>query len=710
MEFLYLDVWIALAAVFAAGAWLTLKAKLPAALAPLCTLASVSVLLTLAGMAGVLRPAAAALYLLCFALGGWALFDALRPAPAGKAALAGLPGGRGAAGDGSSLRGRWCAAARQLFTPGALVFWLLAVSFTVYFGVRQPLFSDFDEFSLWGTAAKLTSTQNVLYTEGEIGWPWQATQNCGLMTLSYFFQLFGRFAAWKTYVAYDLLLFACFAAVVGGVKWKDYGLAFPMAVVCWLAPFLLTVYVRTLYVCHVYFTSYGDIPAGVVFGGAVAFWLCLRHEGGPFGALLPVLALCANIKSNTFVLSLAAAGIVAVDLVLFGGGSPWRRGLPRRVGRAGAAFAAPMAMYLLWGRYTGSLIVQNAEQGGMGSTSEDLVTVAVNGVKMLLGLPVTDYYEARRARFGQAAADMLDAFVHTKITMLGSGLVVTGVIFCLFALAVLLLPDLRRRLRAALLWLLCAACFLAYNFMLVLSYAFVFTESQGAGLIDYNRYLYTYYLGWFLIALAVLGLAVRQSRRPLWGKAAVLGLAGLCLLCYGRYLSPYTSVLDFDDSEFGEIAVYAEETEAVKQAIGADPARTGPAEQQRVFLVSQGDNGLRWFNFSYEFLPLVLDYSGRMRPEDSAGVEYGAGGGTFGLPELYNGSDYYHAYTADEFLETVLESGCGYLFAEKIDGIFTESYAALFADGLAAAADGPALYRVEADGFVPVTTETGAAE
>ena len=60
MGFAYFDVLIALVAVGMACIWLTLEAKLPAALAPLCVLSAVSLVLTAAGMAGVLRPAALA--------------------------------------------------------------------------------------------------------------------------------------------------------------------------------------------------------------------------------------------------------------------------------------------------------------------------------------------------------------------------------------------------------------------------------------------------------------------------------------------------------------------------------------------------------------------------------------------------------------------------------------------------------------------------
>jgi len=336
------------------------------------------------------------------------------------------------------------------------------------------------------------------------------------------------------------------------------------------------------------------------------------------------------------------------------------------------------------------------------------VAVAVNGIKMLLGLPVGEYYELRRGRFDAAVGDMLNAFLSIRITMIGPGVLVVIFLTGLFALAVILAKNNRERLHSAVQWLLTTLCFLAYNFMLVLSYAFIFTEAQGTQLIDYNRYLYTYYLGWLLIALAALAGQIPHSKLVLPGKAAVLLLACCCVFLYGRYVSWDTSVFGYDDSEFTQVLVNQQNVADAVKAIRQDPQRQGAVEQQRVFLVSQGDNGLRWFQLSYEFLPLVVDYSGWLRPEDSTGVEYGAGGGTFGLPELYDGDVYYHAYTLEEFRQTVLDSKAGYLFVETGSSIFEQSYAPLFSDGLAAARSGPAVYRVQADSFVLIGQE-GAA-
>lgn len=684
MAFAYLDIVLALTAIFGLCVFFTLRAGLHAALAPLCTLSVYTTVLTLTGVAGVLYPAALALYGVSWALGGWALAAAVRARRAAP-----VPAPTAPAGEPRCLMAR-------LLPPGALVFWLLAISFALYFAWRQPMFSQYDEYSFWGTAAKLTSTQDVLYTEAEIGWPWQATQNCGLIVMSYFVQLFGQFAAWKVHLAFDLVLFACFAAVVGGMEWKHYSMAFPAAVACWLTPYVFSVAGQQIYVCPVYMLAYGDIQAGVMFGGAVAFWLALRQEKGPFWAILPVLTFTANIKANTFVLSLAAAGIIAVDLVLFAPGRPWKKGLPVRLAKAAGAFAGPVMIYLVWNVwYVQKLTAQNSASGGLGDTSQALTTVALNGIKMLLGLPVTDYYEARRERFHRSAAQIWAAFFDRPITMLGTGFVVVLLLGLMLLWVLVLMPGWREKLRLTVLWGLVTVCFGGYNLMLLLSYAFIFNESTGDGLVDYSRYLYAYYMGWFLLTLAMLCLAARLARWKLPGGLSLLALACSFLVGFHTYLAPELTVVGYNDGEFAEARICAQQVENVMQAIEADPGRTCAADTARIFLIDQGDSGEQWFQYSYEFLPAMLKYGN---------LTLGGGGGTYGTPELYDGTTYYHAYTAQAFWEYVSEN-CDYLFILDIDQTFLDSYSQLFiGQSRESTPRGMAVYRVTEGGFVWVSS------
>lgn len=686
-----LCVFASMAALFLFCAFLTLRCGLHSALAPLTALSAAVLWLTLWGMAGPLLAGAWILFAAFAALGLWALWPRKGAGPDYK----------------------------KLASPGAVLFWGMTAAFAVYFFVRQPMATGFDELNLWATAVKVTKVDNSLYSNAVLGTPWAVTQNPGLPLLSYFFCFFGSYADWKIYLAYNALAFAVFAAVLGGMGFSRWRLAVPTAAVLWCVPYFFTTYNHTIYLNTVYMTSYGDIPAGLVMGGAVALWLALRKTGGPKWAVLPVLALAANTKANTFVLALVAAGIVAVDGWLLPEQRPFRKGLLRRTGFAAASFAAPLAVYYLWNvRYVGMLVSKNAETGGVGETSAALSDVVVNGIKILLGQPVEGFFDERQPQFLQAIADMGNQFWTSdgKLSMIGQGRNVVVLILLVFALAVFAAPGLLLRLRVVCAGVCSTLCFLGYNLMLALSYGFIFKPFQAESLTDYNRYIYSYYIGWFLIALACLAVALQgrntvpataenarpvspwERRRALAGQGAVLLLACGMLLRLNQMVLPQLSVLGFSDSEFADRK--AERAEAQLVCSYLEP-------EDRVFYVSQGDNGEGWFSAVFDFYPVLVDYSGVVSTMEG-------GGGTFGLPELEPEEEgtkkyYYHPYTAQRLDETIRENGCTVIYLQTIDDIFVESYAELFTDGLAAAQNGETLlYRVTDAGYAPVEMEVTA--
>lgn len=685
-----LCVFAALAAVFLFSAFLTLKCGLHSALAPLTALAVAVLWLTVWGMAGPLLAGAWLLYAAFAGLGLWALWP--RKDPAKRPDY------------------------RALLTPGAVLFYGMTAAFAVYFFIRQPMATGFDELNLWATAVKVTKVDDSLYATATLGTPWAVTQNPGLPLLSYFFSFFGSYADWKIYLAYNALAFAVFAAVLGTLGFSRFRIAVPLAAVLWCVPYFFTTYNHTIYLNTVYMTSYGDIPAGLVMGGAVALWLALRRSNGPKWVVLPVLALAANLKANTFVLALVAAGLVAVDAWLLPDGK-FRRGLARRTGFAAACFAAPLAVYYLWNvRYVGYLVAQNTSDGGVGETTAALSDVVVSGIRILLGQPVEGFFAERQSQFLQAIADMGAQFWTSAgaLSMIGQGRNVVILILAVFLLAACLAPCLKARLRVACAAVCSTLCFLGYNLMLALSYGFIFKPFQAESLTDYNRYIYSYYIGWFLIALACLVLQpytevvqirlkdgpaaafkCSASRFALAGQGAVLLLAAAMLFRLNQLVLPQLSVLGFSDSEFADRKAERAEARLVCSYLGPD---------DRVFYVSQGDNGEGWFSAVFDFYPVLVDYSGAVSTMEG-------GGGTFGLAELEPEEEgvkkyYYHPYTARRLDETIRENGCTVLYLQQIDEIFVESYAELFTDGLAAAQNGETLlYRVTDAGFAPVEME-----
>lgn len=510
------------------------------------------------------------------------------------------------------------------------------------------------------------------------------TELAALPLASYFFQLFGAFAPWRAIFAADLLMLAAVAAAAGCAKRAR--LACPLFLAGLSLPTLVTVAGHTALLNTAWLEFLGDLPAGMLFGGAAAFRLAVRDEGPAARWLtLPVLMLAANVKSNTFVLGLAAAGLVALDAVLFApGGKRGAKDLAARLGFGAACLAAPTAQYLLWNNYIAGLVRQNAAAGGMGDTaSASLPAVVINGVKLLLGLPVESYFEARSDLFWQYGSAMTDAFWHRKVSVFGTGAAVAALTLAVFLSAVLLAADKRARLRAALFAAGSSVCFAGYWLMLWLSYAFLLKDSTPESLASYPRYLASYYTGWLLLALAVLAVSCASAKRPVFGRAAALAAGAVFAAALAVGTEPQFTLLGVGGGEYaavrGEVAV----AKAAKETI--EPGR-------KVFLIRQGDEGFSWFLFNQQLCPALV---------------YGEGGATYGEPALVEGMTYGAPYTKEEFAALLEKEQVDLLLVSRVDDIFEESYAGLFTDGLAAAKAGPALYEKGEAGWTPAASLAG---
>lgn len=647
-----------LAALFGLCVVLVRRAGLCPASAPLAALSLAGLVLFLGGLAGVLRPAALALLVLGLAGGGAEALVSRRRRGA-NALLAALG------------------------HPAAAAFWALALLLALYLARLQPVFLNFDEYSSWGTCARLMSLHHRLYTLCDAGLPWAMTELPALPLMSYLFQWAGDFAPWRAMFAADLLLLAACAAVGGCARRAR--TALPLMLAALLVPSLLSVAGHTALLSTAWLEFLGDLPAGMLFGGAVAFWLGARDRGpAPRWLCLPVVLLAANIKTNTLALGLAAAGLIALDALVFapGGTSKNAGAVLGRLGFALACLAAPMAQYLLWSRHIAGVVRRNAASGGMGDTAgASLPQVVFGGVRMLLGLPVTEYFEARRELFRQYGDALAGAFWSRNVSMLGTGAAVAALVALLFAAALVLGPDARARARTALLGAGSALCFLGYWFMLWLSYAFLIKDSTPADPASYARYFGSYYAGWLLLGLGVLARACAAARRPVLGRAAALA-AGTAFAAVFALRSE--SQFTIPGVSQGEYAAVRAEQAVAEQAAGLI------APGDRVFLIRQGDEGFYWFLYNQSLLPLHL--------------VYGEGGATYGDPSHGDGDPYFAPYTAQEFAAMLADEGADWLLVARIDDVFVDSYAALFTDGLDAALQGPELYRATADGWAPAAS------
>ncbi len=621
---LMLRPFLALAALLALSLFLADRG-IKSALAPLCAVCAGGLWLALFGMAGFLQLGGWLFYLLAALAAGWLLWRGLGK----KKALPKLG------------YGFW------LFAAGGLL--LLVVLL-----VRQPMFLTWDEFSFWGTAGKLLKLNNALYPTAEIGWAWAPTQMPLLSCLSYLVQFFGPgFSEWQHYFGVDLLMLASLAALLAPLEKKDWPLALPLALTGFAVPFLLTLYAMPVKVAPPWLDSLADIPMGFLLGGALAAWLGGAGRGWR-RMLPPLLALAALTftKETALALALVAAVLMGLDALAEDRieGQSKKRHLARAGAVAAGGIAAVLGSYLLWKQYLAMAVsVSRFETGGVSNLSP---------VGMLTSFFTELFSPEKSEHFRLIAEGMPRLFLGSRASMLGSGAMVCLAILLLVALAAALAKQAQQRRRCLVFGVFSALGFLPYLLLITLTYIYTFRVEQAFE--SFERYLYPYYIGWFLAALLLLGQSAKNGRSGALGKALVLGLCLVVNLRVWLTVPPVMSVVAFHPTEYSARRQLEERVDNLTAQLPPDG---------KTFILSESDDGMQWFLYCYEFLPWQVDYS--------------FGGGAFETRELQaDGSTRKTPVDAEGWGEYLLENGVTHVFIDKASPAFAEGYGNLFSDGM----------------------------
>ncbi|MGD9559007.1 MAG: hypothetical protein AB7V55_00180 [Oscillospiraceae bacterium] len=624
------------------------------ALAPLCAVGSVVLWFTLGGCCDLLAPAGYVFYAAAALCAAWFIWrHAVKKMP--------LP--------------------RLGFGFGFFV--VAACAFILLLGLRQPMFMNWDEFSFWGTAAKLTKLSGQLYTTAPIGWAWAATQNPALIVFGYFFQFFGgAFCEWQVYAAYDVLQLAALAAVLAPVE-RRWPVALPLSLIGLLAPYFFTQRGVATVLSPAWMDSYADTPMAFLFAAVLAAYYAGRvatpppDEKRPASLLpparpptghgpqvlrwLPVFLAAATLtltKDIALVPALVAVAVIFADRLF-----AWPKVAPRFGARikaaalgGGLSLAAVVLPFLGWSAYLGLAagVDRAASAGGVRQIG-------------LFQLPFTFLAELfspdKSERFLAVLGGMAQRMASERISMLGSPLRMLVLIAVLLLGAALLSKSRVQRRRCLWFGVGTALGFLAYFCIIAISYIYIMRPEQMFE--GYERYIYPYFMAWFLLAALLFGISATGAAgrwRTALGQGAALAL---CAVVAGRCVQlvpPSMALLDVHPSASADRHIFQKQVLALRHRL---------PQSGKTFIVSSGDSGLRWFMYCYEMLPWQVDYS--------------FGGGELVRRTLQpDGTTEKHELTADEWADYLLENACTTVLLDEVDEGFRQRYGALFSDGLAA--------------------------
>ena len=586
------------------------------------------------------------------------------------------------------------AALLDRLTPGFLFFLAGGVLFVTLFACTRPLFTEWDDFTFWGTAAKAVFEHGEMYTTADSNLLHRSYPPA-LIMLSYMGQFFGQtFAEYKMMASYSFVYLAAFSAASAfwGKKWWA-ALCFLCAV--FLLPFFFEPGTAAGETAWSYLTVMADLPMAAMFAGT----LCFYFAGGdktwrlllPFGVLLAALT---EMKDMGFALALLALLIVAADLLFC---ERDRLSFFRFKGWKGLLLSLLCCLlfvvgaYVLWAAHL-SLSPMGVDRFNLGSAGQQfgMGTMLATSLGALFGF-------VQHEQYSLVLPMMLKAFFEKPVSLIGAGVMVFALLFGILLLAFLLSSTKRHRRRVLVFFIVSTAGFLLFYLFHIFLYAFIFKEVEALILKDYLRYISPYWQGWMMASLVLLGLAATTGNperlRVQAARAASL-LVSVCLVVLVFWRSnSQSNFLYYSPSHY--VARWD-----VKEVL-AEAKEQGLQVEDTVYLLSQGDDGSRSYQFRYETdAHLALQYYGELTSDEGEPVledgqpvyRQNVGSTIVEEPEPSTWETPYPAAGGpDELAAFLRQEGCTHFLIDHADGYFIETFAEMFSDGLSGWADDDSL-------------------
>lgn len=690
-----MDMLLGLVSLAGLSLFLAERFKRSASGMPLVAVAAAMLWFTLFGVLGALRLGGWLWYLGCFAALGWVV---------------------------RRQRG----AIVRLFTPGFVLFLALGAAFIGLFFATQPLLTQWDEFTVWGTAAKVVSTTGQLYTVAPSNLL-ARYQPPGLAMFSYMMQFFGSFAEYKYIAALALVYLAAFAAATTLWDKTRAGAVVAMGGLV-LLPLLFEGGGAGVS-SFAYLTGMADTALAALFGGALCLYFSTPQKDARLAALTGlVLAALTNLKDMGFAFACLAWLVITADLLFcrfktlsFGG----LKKAPGLAASAGLSLACVAAAYGGWALYLGRAL--KVDRGNVGSGGETMgqLEMLTKGVLAFLRIQPNEVFDDRFAKMAAAFLGTHPEWgLNGRVWLLGTGVRLLALIAGILLCAWLLSPAGRRR-PVAVFALSTGAGFAAYWLFITITYTYVFQEIEGVVLTAYGRYLFPFWFAWLMASMVLLAGAAlpaapagqaaapekKQKRWALAGQWRQMAAQGLSALLCLALLAAVALRGNWSSNFMGQSpSLYAQRRDV--QAVLATARQQGMQPEDVVYIISQGDDAGRFYMFSYEMPQALLPmYGGRANP----------GGQTANsLVEPGNQNPAYRFWvecTPEELLAYLASKGCTHLLLDVTDGYIVQTFGYLFSDGLAGWGEdggysgGWRYYEINRQGAEPrfVRAEGGAA-
>lgn len=563
---------------------------------------------------------------------------------------------------------QWLCDAKEYFT---LPVWLCnasSVVFTIIYAIQKPLFYYWDEYSFWGISARILKDTNRLYTIGKSSLLDMNSLPSGNAILNYFFQFFSPdFTDYKLLLAYAFLFFAVFALAAELII--HYNNSLKQGILLYFA-LLLTPFMSIAHLpkpdfstlSYAYGTSMCDFTIPVVILGVISMFL-LKPKSLWF---LAVLAFLTTIK-NTSIFFAVLSGLVICCFILFA--KIEKTALVKRLLLCAVIIIVPLIVSFAWSTHVKvyDLPIVQGKYDLSASIDSDEAAQTDSEAKP----PLT-----RGQRYVQVLQEMQNQFLSGGITTVANDRVLI-ILLLIISFGAVFLAKKGNRLCVFFIALgLFAGCIV---YAVTISY---FIAGFGDGMVEYSRYMSSYYFAWLYISLLLFILCLK-------GKELSAQLALLCTAFLG-FSALYNTKIDYTVLNAPDNA-YTQQLEIEKEL--ALP-KSVIKKTDRVLIVFLDQDTDTYFIYRYRLMPAIISADTK-----NTGIDFSINFRTSVKPT--DKRTYYNVASPEVFTE-IMRDYFDYIYVIEPDKEFKRDYGKLFSDGM----QQKTLYEITADSSYPMKAVT----
>lgn len=521
---------------------------------------------------------------------------------------------------------------REIFTPGIIMY--IFVIMIMAFIVKDTYYYEWDEFSHWGANLKAMVEYDVFWSNKIYdGVHVVYTPIAGI--IEYFFcKINGGFAEDVSYMAINTFIITLLLPIIKGQKHnlKSY----IKLILFWF------MFYCSIKLCNFQLTSiYIDMLLGILF--ALGMVLAYRLDGKEDKINLILTLIMMPLLKDTGLLLL---GIILMQL--FFNKVILKIIEERKItkqhfkifGIIVLMLIIPLVFYGTWKIYCGVNGKVLDDRHDKNAISEIDIKEYIKGI-LLIDTDNSKYKDISNSFYDALNTTPVVGGLESTVTAvkLVAVLDITGIIIYLVN------KDKQDKKKIATILLALNIGFGLYCLLLLATFMFAFTETEGRALASYSRYMSTYFIAWIIITI---GLALNSKI-----KNVILSLTIAIMLCL--YPTSVISIVDITSRKnlSGIDDEIRTEANIIKENVELN---------DKVYIIYQNiGGGYEYHKLRYSISPIVTNLL----------YEWSLG------PKYYESDIWSLDLTKEEFEKKLIDEEFDYLFIAKIDKQFVDIYGSL---------------------------------